>query len=117
MNNQKNFHYRWFLWLGLGVVTIGVLVALLPSAKTLPRKRITVSVDTNGTARLGGVPLPTTTIRDAAFSALGSVGVKAQLTVPATFTNKTQENNVVETLKSMTRAGLFTTNQPPNPYE
>jgi Sec7-like guanine-nucleotide exchange factor len=116
MNDRKPSQYRWFLWLGLGVVSIGILVALLPSAKTLPRKRVTVSVDTNGTARFGGVPLPTI-IRDAAFSAVGSIGAKAKFAVPATFTNKTQESNVVETLKSMTRAGLFTTNQPPNPYE
>lgn len=117
MSTQTQFGNRWFLWIGLALITVAVAIVLITSWMSSPPKRLTVSVDTNGTARLGGVPLPGTNIRAAAFSALVAVGVKAQLTVPATFTNKAQESNTFETLKSMTRAGLFTTNQPPNPYE
>ena len=115
MSNETKSGYWWFLWLCVAVIGLAALMVFsLSSKSTTPTtRRVTITMATNGTARLGGVPLPTATIRDAAFSALGSVGVKAQLTVPA----KTPYSNVIETLKSMTRAGLFTTNQPPNPYE
>jgi len=112
MGNETKSGYWWLLLLGIAVIGLAALMVFSLSSKPTTR-RVTITMDSNGRARFGGVPLPTATIRDAAFSALGSVGVKAQLTVPA----KTPYSNVIETLKSMTRAGLFTTNHPPNPYE
>ena len=116
MSNRKKFDYRWFLWFGLGVVVVGVLVSLLTLRRPLASKRITVSVDTNGTAWLGGAQLPPK-IRRAAFSALGTVGVKARVSLPAAFANGASASKAADTLASMYRAGLLTTNQPHNPWE
>ena len=117
MSNHTESDYQWVLWLGLAIIAmVALIVLLMPSRTTIPG-RVTVTMDTNGIARLGGVPLLTTNIRDGTFSAMGALGIKAGLAVPPTLTNRAQESNVIETLKIMTRAGLFTTNQPPNPYE
>lgn len=64
------------------------------------------------------VLLANTNVRDGVFQAMGAAGLKASITVPA-FTNRAQESNFFQTLQSMSRAGLFTTNapKPPNPYE
>ena len=118
MNDQKTFNYRWHLAIIIVVVAVGVFSVVLTSSKPAGPKLITVSMDTNGTARIGGVPLANTNIRDAAFLAMGAVGVKAGFAPPASaMTNMTHASNMLETLQSMTRAGLFSTNQPPNPYE
>ena len=120
MSNQKKIDHRWFLWFGLGVVAVGALVAFLTPASFAPGsslagKRITVSVDTNGTTWLGGAPLPTAKIRNAAFSALGTVGVKANFSLPPAYVNGTGASKAADTLASMYRAGLLTTNQTPKP--
>ena len=114
MSHRKQFDRRWFLWFGLGVVIVGVLVALLTSTRSLACKCITVSVDANGTAWLGGAPLPPK-VRYATFSALGTVGVKADVSLPAAFANGPSATKGADTLASMYRAGLLATNQPPNP--
>lgn len=100
----------WFLWLGLGVVVVGVLVALLPSAKSLVNKPITVSLDTNGTAWLGGVPLPPK-IRHSTFSALATVGVRARFSLPVVWANSASADKGADTIKSMYRARLIAANQ------
>jgi hypothetical protein len=74
-------------------------------------------MDTNGTTHVVGVPLSDTNLRNGAFTVMGALGVKARLEMPDTSTNRALESNVIETLKRMTRAGLFSTNPPPNPYE
>ena len=118
MNNQIKSSYRWVLWLGLTMIAVAALIALFMSRTTTNQGRVTVTMDTKGTARLGGVPLLTTNIRDRTFTAMGELGIKAEMAIPAPLTNSAQESNVIETLKSMGRAGLFATNQPrPNPYE
>ena len=80
----------------------------------MPRAGFTVSVDTNGTAWLGGAQLPPK-IRDTAFSALGTVGVKAKFSLPAAYADGTSASKAAEMIASMYRAGLLTTNQPHNP--
>ena len=119
MSNETKSGYWWFLWLGVAVSGLAaIMMFFMLSRPTTPgARRVTVTMDSNGTARLGGVPLLTTNIRDGTFATMGALGVKAGLLVPNTPTNKTQESNLLETLKSMSRAGLFSTNQPPNPYE
>ena len=119
MRNETQSGYWWLLW--LGVVVIGLATTMLffmLSSRTTPgARRVTITMDSNGTARLGSVPLLTTNIRDGTFTAMGALGLKAGLLVPNTPTNKIEESNLLETLKSMNRAGLFSTNKPPNPYE
>jgi hypothetical protein len=117
MNTEKKPMYRWFIWAGLilmGAAT-GFTVAMFwrPSRPN----QITVSMDTNGTTHVAGVPLSDTNLRNGAFTVMGALGVKARLEMPDTSTNRALESNVIETLKRMTRAGLFSTNPPPNPHE
>ena len=119
MSKRTKFDYRWFLRLAPAVVVVGVLVALLTSPRysipvTVPRAGFTVSVDTNGTARLGGAQLPPK-IRDAAFSALGRVGVKAKFSLPTAYADGTSASKAADMIAGMYRAGLLTTNQPNSP--
>jgi len=116
MNNRKKFDHRWFLWFGLRLVVVGALIALLTSTRSFVRQRITISVDTNGAAMLGGAHLPPK-ICNAAFSALAALGVKAKVSLPAAFADRASASKAADTLASMYRAGLLTTNQPHNPQE
>ena len=75
---------------------------------------LTVSLDSNGTAWLGGAQL-SPKIRNAAFTALGKVGVKAEVSLPAAFANGAGASKGADTVASMYRAGLLTTHQPQNP--
>ena len=117
MSTQIESRFRWFFWVGATIiVVVAAIVALILSKPTAPR-RITLRVDTNGVTRLGGVPLLSTNIRDGTFAAMGALGLKASLTVPPLTNGDPRVSNVLETLQSMSKAGLFSTNQPPNPYE
>ena len=116
MSNETKPGYRWFLWLGAATIVLAAAIVFVMSSRPTTPRRITVTVDTNGAPRLGGVSLLNTNVRDRTFGAMGALGIKASLTVPP-ITNDTQASNVLETLKSMSRAGLFSTNQRPNPYE
>jgi hypothetical protein len=79
---------------------------------------VTISVDGSGVTRAKGIPLSNTNLRDGAFRAMAAAGLKGSF-VLTPITNATQESNVLQTLQSMSRAGLFDTNRPkePNPYE
>lgn len=74
-------------------------------------------MDANGFPRLGGLLLSNTNIRDGTFAVMGTMGIKARFALPALTDNDPRVTNVIETLESMRRAGLFSTNQLPNPYE
>lgn len=119
MSNETQSSYWRLPWLGIAAFVAAVAVlsvfVLLRRPATLPR--VTVVMGSNGTARLGGVPLLTTNIRDGAFITMGALGLKASLTVPPLTNGDPRGSNVLETLQSMSRAGLFMTNQPPNAYE
>jgi hypothetical protein len=124
MNEPKKFNYRWLLGMLLVVVIVGggfILWRKTSKSAVVPGggvPRITVSLDTNGMAWAGGIPLFTTNIRDAAFETMGALGLKASFIVPATVTNQAEMNRILATLKRMGQAGLFDTNQPQtSPYE
>jgi hypothetical protein len=106
-----------FAWGAVVILALIIAVFILPTRKVTPHRVLTVTVDTNGVAHLGGVPLASTNIRDAVFHSMGAVGLKAGFVETGIYTNETQRSNALETLNSMTTAGLFSTNQPPNPYE
>jgi hypothetical protein len=124
MNEPRKFNYRWLLGILLAVVILGGSFicwrnasksAVVPGGGVPP---IIVSLDTNGMAWAGGVPLLTTNIRDTAFEAMGALGLKAGFEVPATVTNQAEMDRIIATLKRMGQAGLFDTNQPKSsPYE
>ncbi len=116
---NRGIHVR-YLQLTLGaVLIIALAVAILraPGKKATPHRLLNVTVDTNGIARLNGIPLASPNVRDAAFQTIGSAGLKASYAEVGVYTNEIQRSNALEILKSMTRAGLFSTNRPPNPYE
>ena len=122
MGSETKSGSRRFLWLGVaGIGLAALIVFFLRSNPATPNaRRVTITIDSNGVARLGGVPLLTTNIRNGTFAAMSALGMKAGLRIPNPVTNKTQESNLIEVLKSMSQAGLFSTNstnQPPNPYE
>jgi hypothetical protein len=124
MNEPKKFNYRWLLGILFVVFILGGSFIWWRSASksavapggAVPR--IIVTLDTNGMAWAGGVPLLTTNIRDAAFETMGALGLTAGFEVPATVTNPAELKRIIETLKRMGQAGLFDTNQPEtSPYE
>ncbi len=105
---------------GVGVVLfIFLVVLLLPKSNAPTRRLLNVSVDTNGVARLGGVPLPGTNIRNAVVNGLGDLGLKAGFVEAGVYTNETQMSNSLETLNSMRRAGLIpvSADSAPSPFE
>src|SRR5262245_41274400 len=110
--SKRTLSTYWPLLL-LGIVVAMVVGAffLMPRHPVLPGG-VTIIMDSNGTTRLGRVPLLTTNIRDATFATMGNLGIKASLAIPVPPTNQAQESNLLETLNSMTRAGLFMTNKP-----
>jgi hypothetical protein len=123
MNEPKKFNYRWPLitLLAIGILGGGFIwwrITSNPAVAPGGGLRITVSLDTNGVAWAGGVPLLTTNIQDAALKAMGALGLKAGFEVPATVTNQAERERIIATLRSMGQAGLFDTNQPEtSPYE
>ena len=119
--SNKSFRRRWLL-IGIAVVALAVPVIWFATMKTTVSaapNRVVFSADTNGTARLLGVSLANTNVRDGVFKAVGAVGMKAAIAVPAGLspTNQTQVSSFIPTLEAMGRAGLFPTNSKPNPYE
>jgi hypothetical protein len=91
----------------ISVIYLHIAGTRLPHSNTPPR--ISVTMDTNGVPRLAGVPLSNTNLRDAAFRAMGSMGVKGALVVPPLKNGDPQITNVINTLESMRRAGLLKT--------
>lgn len=116
MADKTQARFWWLLSLTL-VVFVGAMVVTVLMRKPVSPTRLTIKVDTNGNAKLYGVPLLTTNIRDKTFSAMSAMGFKGALAIPpATSTNEELRNNVQDTLKSMSRAGLFgPTNSAPAP--
>jgi hypothetical protein len=128
MNNRAKRGFRLFCFLAATIVAISALIVIakLSRSKT---PRITVMTDSNGVPQFAGVPLSNTNLRDATFTAMHAMGLKAGLAVPfRTLTNgDPRVTNVIDTLESMTRAGLFErstnsssspgTNYKPSPFE
>ena len=115
MSEQNRFDFQWLVWLVLAVLTAVIAVALIVTKKG----RVRFTTDSNGAPALVGVSFGNTNVRDAVFQGMAAAGIKASIEQPNSFTNMTQASNFVETLNSMSRAGLFSTNRPtkPNPYE
>ena len=76
---NRGIHVRYLLLSFGAVLIIALAVAILvaPGKKAAPHRLLNVMVDTNGIARLNGIPVANTNVRDAAFQAIGSTGLKA----------------------------------------
>jgi hypothetical protein len=102
---------------GLVVLGLAVIVTLVARKGRAPdARRIVVTVGTNGTPVVLGIPLANTNVRDAVFHAMGDVGLKGSLRIPSS-ASPTRVSNLVETLMNMSRAGLLPTNKPPSSLE
>jgi hypothetical protein len=103
----------------LGLVTIVCFATVARSRKNQPpvssERKVTLSMDAEGRARIGGVTIGNTNVRDASLGAIKKLDLGVKVEVPKTMTNAEQASNFIKTLEAAGRAGLF--DQNPNPYE
>jgi len=118
---KSHARYWWLLLFVLVLAMAGAAIDVLSRKNSANPVHVKFVEDQNGNPRLFGIPLSNTSIRDKTFSALSAMGFKGILVVRPATTNLHAENNAIETLKSMSRAGLFQTNSPahpiPSPFE
>jgi len=103
-------------WLALA--TVGALLLVLAAfgmMRLLPNHSAVINIDSNGTTRLGPLPLRSTNLRAAAFTAVGHL---SSGTVSVSVSKSLPMSNFVETLRAMNGAGMtsitFRTSQPFN---
>ncbi len=93
---------HWFVWAVGCLLLLSALLVHLNSANA-PR-RATVTIDTNGTARLGGVlPLRNKTFRDAALTAVGRLNGGTASIAAA---RSTAISNLLEVYGAMRKVGI-----------
>lgn len=120
---EEKRHARfWWLLLFIFVLVAGATIAVIAMKNSANPAHVKFVLDSNGNPRLFGVTLSNTNIRDKTFSALSAIGFKGTLAIPSNAaTNLQARDKAIETLKSMSRAGLFQTNSLahpiPSPYE
>jgi hypothetical protein len=103
MPERKSFFIRALFSVG-AVVLAFVFVALLTWPKSYTSNRISVKFGSNGTPRLYGVSLANTNVRDAAFKAVGALGLNGLMAdAVLTLTNGVRSN-----------VGILITNIPPS---
>jgi len=123
MNLKSILFDRRRIWIRLAVLAVAVPVILFVTMRMRARSapvRVVVSMDSKGNARLYGISLSNTNIRNAVFRVMGSAGLKVSARMPASVKPMSQQgSNIFETLIAIERAGLFATNTAPapNPYE
>ena len=102
-NSQPSQVSRPWLWWSVACLVLLSAVVMLSRTGRLPR-RATVTIDTKGTARLGGVfPLQNKTVRDVALTAAGYLNGGTASIVAA---ESTSFSNLVETIGAMHKAGI-----------
>ena len=117
MSMITRFGRRRLIIGGLSVgIAGGVLVLGVMTRGRGTPKRPVITVGGDGTPRLLGIPLSQSNLQDRVFRTVGALGGQVAF-APMVLTNSAQESNLLRTLNAMTRAGMFSTNPPPNPYE
>ena len=118
-----NTKQRKSTWVGITGLFIAVVVVLAVIARSRRQTQpvsspneITISMDAQGRAKIGGVTIGNTNVRDAALIVMDKLDVKPKIVVPKTMTNAQQASNFIEVLNSAGRAGLLREKKP-NPYE
>ena len=104
MNEEQPGEARnhWFAWVIGCLVLLSAVVVLLKSAGTL--RRATVTIDANGTARLGGMfPIQNKIVRDVALTAAGRLNGGTASIVAA---KSTAISNLVEMCSAMRKSGF-----------
>ena len=113
---------KW-IWVGMAGLFIAAALVFAVIARSGRRTQpvvssppeVTISMDAQGRAKIGGVTIGNTNVRDATLSMMDKLDVKAKVVVPNTMTNAQQASNFIEVLNSANRAGLF--REKTNPYE
>ena len=84
MSDETKSSYWRFLWLGIAGIGVTALAGffLLSKSAAPDARRVTITIESDGVARLGGVPLLTTNIRDGTFAAMSALGVNALIRPP-----------------------------------
>ena len=91
-------------WLTLAIVgTLLLALAAFVVMRSRPTHSALIKIDSNGTTRLGPLPLRNTNLRDAAFTAVGRL---RSSTVLVSVAESAQMSEVVKTLAAMNQAGL-----------
>src|SRR6188474_2437568 len=90
-------------WLALGTVCALLLVLAAIIVMRSPSNTSTlIRIDSNGTTRLGPVPLRNTNLRDAAFTMVGRL---TSSTVSVSVAQSAQMSELAKTATAMNRAG------------
>jgi len=121
-NHAMNTKQRKWAWVGItglfiaAVIVLAIIARSHKQAQPMSSPEITISMDAQGRAKIGGVTIGNTNVRDAALSVMDKLNVKPKIVVPNTMTNAQQASNFVDLLNSAARAGLLRDKEP-NPYE
>jgi biopolymer transport protein ExbD len=91
-------------WLGLAIVC-ALLLALAPfvALHLLPSHSALIKIDSDGTTRLGPLPLRNTNLRDATFTAVGHLNSGA---VSLSAADSAKFGDVAATVAAMKQAGI-----------
>ena len=90
------------------IMCVAMLTALRRNHPPISSERkVTLSMDAQGRAQIGGVTLGNTNVRDAALGAMKKLDLGVKVEVPKTMTNSQQASNFIKVLESANRAGLF----------
>ena len=126
MNNRAKRGRQLFFFLAATILPISALIVIAKITRPNLTRRITIVSDSNGVPHLAGMSLSNTNLRDATFTTMHAMGLKAGLAVPPLTNGDPKIINVLDTLESMKRAGLFGstnsssksgTNYTPSPFE
>lgn len=103
MENEEQTR-SWGHWKGLLLAFI--LIAGLATVLVKPRDSsevVSIRIDSNGTTRIGPLPLHNTNLRDAAFSAVGHLN---KGTVPLSVAKSARFSDVAKTVAAMRQSGI-----------
>jgi hypothetical protein len=115
--SAKRFSRLQRVLLLLAILLAGISAAqLLFPGKHLAR-RVAITMDTNGYARVFGVPLHNKRLRNGAFRTLGIMGLKAEVRLPGRIPTPTSWSNLLDTMQAISSANLLPTNASRNVYE
>lgn len=99
------------------ILLVGIFASKRVASGEPVIRRLTITVDTNGYARIFGVPLQNKHLRNGTFCALGKTGLKAEVQLPNRIPTPGSWSNLLETLQAISSANLLPTNSSRTVYE
>ena len=102
--NVERHHRGTGGWLALAIVcALLFVVAAFVFMRVRPSHSALIKIDSNGTIRLGPLPLRNTNLRDAAFTAVGRLNGG---TVSVSAADSTKFSDLAATVTAMRQAGI-----------